>query len=56
MEKELTTDVIVFTILTNDLRLASYLELQTVYDVADAYDLVEVIDAHQTIIEPSPVK
>ena len=42
-------DFRIYTILTHPLKLATYKELQTVYDVEDLMDMLEVIDVHETI-------
>jgi hypothetical protein len=39
------------TILTSDLKLASLIELQTIYSLQDMYDILEIMDAHVTMLE-----
>ena len=38
-----------YTIITADPRLATLYELQTVYSVADVYDMLEVLEANSTL-------
>lgn len=42
-------DFRIYTIITHSLKLATYQELQTIYDVEDLMDMLEVIDVHETI-------
>ena len=39
------------TIVTSELKLASLIELQTVYNLQDMYDILEIMDAHVTMLE-----
>lgn len=51
LEKHFSLDFDVFTVVTHELRLATYNEMQTVYDTSDLYDMLEMIDAHITLLE-----
>lgn len=39
----------VFKIVTHELKLATYNDLQSVYDLTDMYDLLEIMDANDTM-------
>jgi len=39
------------TIVTSELKLATLIELQTVYSVQDMYDILEIMDAHVTMLQ-----
>jgi len=42
---------LILSIVTSELKLASLYELQTMYSTSDLYDLVEIMDAHSTMLE-----
>lgn len=49
LDKTFSQEWDIYTILTNELRLASLHDLQTIYNVEDAYDMLEIIEAHTAI-------
>ena len=49
ISQELSVLPEIFAILTSDLKLATFIELQTLYDTEDVYDMLEILDAHHTI-------
>ena len=53
---EFSQDFEILTILTSELKLATLNELQTVYTVSDAYDLLEIIDVQQTLMSEEQKK
>jgi hypothetical protein len=44
-------DFMILSIVTSELKLATLYELQTQYSVSDMYDIIEMIDAHTTMVE-----
>jgi len=52
--KEFSQDFDIFSIITNELKLATLNDLQTIYDVQDMYDMLEIIDAYTTLTAPTP--
>lgn len=54
VSKEFSQDFDIFTIITNELKLATLNDLQTIYDVQDMYDMLEIIDAYNTLTAPTP--
>lgn len=53
---EFSQDFEILTILTSELKLATLNELQTIYTVSDAYDLLEIIDVQQTLMSEEQKK
>lgn len=49
-------DFDIFIVMTNDLKLASLHELQTVYNTEDLYDLLEVIEVDRELREIAELK
>lgn len=49
IEKSFSIDPLLFRIVTHELKLATYNDLQSVYDLTDMYDLLEIIDANDTM-------
>lgn len=46
MEKTANIDMEIFKVLTHSLKLATLLELQTVYNTEDLYEMLEAIDMY----------
>lgn len=51
LSEKFTQDFLILSVVTSELRLASLHELQTIYSVADLYDILEMMDAHATMLE-----
>jgi len=51
LSDEFSQDSDVLRILTAELKLASLIELQTVYSVEDLYDMIEILEATAAIDE-----
>lgn len=49
IDSDFSQDFDIYTILTNDLRLATLHDLQTKYNTEDAYDLIEIIEVRSAI-------
>lgn len=44
IQEEFSGDFDIYVVVTNELKLATLHELQTVYNTADLYDLLEIIE------------
>lgn len=49
VQDQFTQDWEVYNILTSPLKLATYLELDTVYNTEDLYNMLEVLQVHKEI-------
>lgn len=45
-----------FSIITSDLKLATLIELQTVYNTEDMFDLLEIIEVDRELREIADIK
>ena len=51
LSEQFTQDFDIMTIVTSELKLATMLELQTVYSTSDMYDLLEIMQAQSAMTQ-----